>query len=99
MAQKGKPKGLAKSGGRKKGTPNKVTKEIKELAQLHAAAAIKELARLMIEAESETARVSAIKEILDRGYGKAPQAITGGDGEALFPKLMVTYQTNASERG
>ena len=56
-------------GGRKKGTPNKATAEIKEAARKHAPEAIKQLANLMKNAESEAARVSAIKEILDRGYG------------------------------
>lgn len=68
------PKG-AKFGGRKAGTPNKATREIKELAQSYAPASMKELARLAKAAESETARVAAIKEIFDRAYGKAPQAI------------------------
>jgi len=62
-------------GGRKKGTLNKATAEIKDLAQEYAPAALRELARLTTGALSEAARVSAIKEILDRGYGKAPQAL------------------------
>jgi hypothetical protein len=33
--------------------------------------AIAELARLATQAESEAARVAAIKELLDRGYGRA----------------------------
>ena len=65
-----------KTGGRTKGTPNKATREVKDLAQRYAPDALKELARLAREAESESARVSAIKELLDRAYGKAPQAIT-----------------------
>lgn len=62
-------------GGRQKGTPNKVTAEIKALAQEYAPTAMQELARLAIEAESEAARVAAIKEIFDRAYGKATQSI------------------------
>ena len=73
----GKSRGALKSGGRKKGTPNKATAQVKELAQKYAEAAIAELARLATKAESEAARVSAIKELLDRAFGKAPQAITG----------------------
>lgn len=60
--------------GRKKGTPNKATAEIKALAQVHAPAAIKELARLALKAKSEQARVAAIRELIDRGYGKATQS-------------------------
>jgi hypothetical protein len=63
--------------GRKKGTPNKVTAEIKQLAQQYGPEAIAELARLATKAESEAARVAAIKELLDRGYGRAVQPIEG----------------------
>lgn len=68
------PKGT-RVGGRQKGTPNKSTADIKALAQNYTDAALKELARLATKAESETARVSAIKELFDRAYGKATQAI------------------------
>lgn len=70
-----------KTGGRKKGVPNKVTAELKDLARQYTADAVRELARLMLNAESEQARVAAIKEMLDRGYGKATQLI-GGDPES-----------------
>jgi hypothetical protein len=61
--------------GRPKGARNKITAEVKALAQTYAPAAIKELARLSTEAESEAARVAASKEILDRAYGKAVQPV------------------------
>jgi hypothetical protein len=61
-------------GGRQKGTPNKATADIKRLAQNFAPKAMKELLRLAEKAESETVRVMAIKEVLDRGYGKAHQS-------------------------
>jgi hypothetical protein len=70
-------------GGRKAGVPNKATVEVRILAQRNGPAAIKEAARLMKEAESETARLAAINMILDRAYGKAahyappPSATTG----------------------
>jgi hypothetical protein len=78
------PKGV-RYGGRAKGTPNKATADIKALAQEHAPKAIAELARLVGAAESEQARVAAIKELLDRGYGKPAQemALTGKDGADL----------------
>lgn len=63
--------------GRPRGSLNKATKELKLLAQEHCPAAMGELARLATGAESETARVAAIKELFDRGYGKAVQAISG----------------------
>jgi len=78
-----------KTGGRTAGTPNKATSEIKALAQAHAAIAIAELARLAIKAESEAARVAAIKELLDRGYGKSAQPLTGegGEGPVQYQKI------------
>ena len=68
-------------GGRKAGTPNKATRDIRELAQVHSVEAVHELAKLagLVEgikgAESEQARIAALKELLDRGYGKATQAV------------------------
>ncbi len=65
-----------KTGGRTKGTPNKATAEIKALAQKYTEASMKELGRIALEGTSETARVAAIKEIFDRGYGRAIQSIS-----------------------
>jgi hypothetical protein len=49
------------------------------LARAHAAEAIAELARLAVHAKSETARVAAIRELLDRGYGKPTQFLAADD--------------------
>lgn len=68
------PKGT-RIGGRQKGTLNKATAEIKDLARQHAPEALAELAKLAKGAESEAARVAAIKEILDRAYGKSTQPV------------------------
>jgi hypothetical protein len=69
------PKGTRPPGGSRKGKPNRATADVKALAQKHTAEAIKELARLATQAESEPARVAAIKELLDRGHGKARQTM------------------------
>lgn len=66
-----------KTGGRKAGTPNKATADVKALAGQYGAAAIERLAVLMAKAESEAAQVAACKEILDRAYGKSAQPLTG----------------------
>ncbi|MES1265815.1 MAG: hypothetical protein ABUU24_09240 [Variovorax sp.] len=58
-----------KTGGRSKGTPNQVTAEVRALAAEYGEAALRELARLSTEAENETARVAAIRELLRRAYG------------------------------
>jgi len=76
----GRPKGLPRTGGRQKGTPNKVTAEIKAVAQEHGADAIKTLVSIMkATKQPPAARVAAAKELLDRAYGKSAQPIEGGD--------------------
>jgi hypothetical protein len=49
----------------------RVVAEVQELAGRHAPSAIAELARLAKKAKNESTRVAAIRELLDRGYGKA----------------------------
>jgi hypothetical protein len=75
---KGRRKGAPKTGGRKAGTPNKTTAEIREFARSYGRRAIKELAWLAFHAESGATQVMAIKELLNRGFGKAPQAVAVG---------------------
>ena len=67
----------SKTGGRQKGTPNKATAEVRALASEYGPAAIKELATLAgvvagaTPAQSETARISAIGMLIERGYGRS----------------------------
>lgn len=61
--------------------------EIDAIAQQHAGLAIETLARLLIYGTSESAKITAGKEILDRGYGK-PAVEIGGDA-AMLPFMMV----------
>lgn len=61
--------------------------EIDGLAQRHADLAIEQLARVMIYGGSEAAKITAAKEILDRGYGK-PAVEIGGDA-AMLPFMMA----------
>jgi hypothetical protein len=60
----------------------RVIGELRDLARQHAPEAIEELARLALKAKNESARIAAIKELLDRGYGKPLQSIeaAGKDG-------------------
>jgi hypothetical protein len=90
----------AKTGGRVAGTPNKVTADIKALAQSYGAEAIEKLVSIMRNSESDMAKLSACRELIDRGYGKASQPVTLSDpagnpitillqhieGSALTPK-------------
>lgn len=75
MAQRG---GKRPGAGRKKGSRAVATIEqggtLAELARRHSGEAIAALVKVMKEAESEAARVSAANAILDRGYGRPPQS-------------------------
>jgi hypothetical protein len=84
------PKGHAKYGGRVAGTPNKATAEIRDLARADGPAVFKELVRLALESKNEQTRVAAIKEILDRGYGRASQPIDGdGQGDPTIIHVVT----------
>jgi hypothetical protein len=73
------------------GNPNgrpKVVFEIRDLARQFGPAGIAKLAEMAglapgTPAEAEATRVVAIKELLDRGYGKAAQLLAGEDGGPL----------------
>jgi hypothetical protein len=56
----------------------KVVAEVKELARRHTTDAIQTLVSIMKDPSSApAARVSAANALLDRGYGKPPQHVTG----------------------
>ena len=93
MAAKGQPK----TGGRQKGTPNQATADIKAVAQEHGPAAIKKLVKLM-GSKDERIQHAACKELLDRGYGKAPQAITGLDAGPVELRTVLEV-INGTSRG
>jgi len=54
------------------------------------------LARLATKAESEAARVAAIKELLDRGYGRAVQPIQGTMEDGVSQQLAELLKENAT---
>ena len=69
--------------------------EIKELARKHTKRAILRLAHIMENSENDGACVMAAKEILDRGWGKPAQEITGKDGG---PIELAAFLTDARAR-
>jgi hypothetical protein len=89
------PKGTPRpeGAGRKKGTPNKITADIKALAQEHGATAITILATILTTAESDQAKIAAAKELLDRGYGKAAQSLemSGPDGQPMDHNHTIEF--------
>jgi hypothetical protein len=86
-----------KTGGRTAGTPNKATAEIKALAREYGPSAIAKLAAMgglvpdNPPADSETARVSALTQILDRAYGRPTQTIAGDDEAPLKTVIEVAW--------
>lgn len=75
MARGGKREGA----GRPKGAVNELTKTLREKAREHADDMLAALVSIAKTGESDAARVSAIKEILDRGYGKASTVLSGDE--------------------
>ena len=62
----------------------KTLTEIRSLARSHTRSALKALVGVMqCKDTTPAARVSAANAILDRGWGKPPQAIQSGDDGAL----------------
>lgn len=81
-----------KTGGRQKGTPNKATADIKAIARSYTEEAMAKLIGIVRDSDSDAAKVSAIKEIFDRGYGKARQPLTGGDEDDPAIRLVQAIE-------
>lgn len=76
-----------KTGGRKAGTPNKATADIKALAQKHSDQMFAELLRIATKSDRDETRVRAIELVLAYGHGRPSQSheLTGKDGKDLIP--------------
>lgn len=82
--------------GNPSGRP-KENAEVKALARQHAAAAIETLAAIMGDTGMPPAsRVTAAQALLDRGYGKPVQEVSGPGGGAV-QIAVVTGIERASE--
>lgn len=85
-----------KTGGRKAGTPNKATADIKAVAQEYGPQAIAVLVEIVNDkAAPHASRVAAADKLLDRGYGKARQAIDLGSQGGGAHSLAFFYATNS----
>lgn len=80
-----------KTGGRVKGSTNKATRDIKELAQKHGPDAIARAAHLMFHAESEDTQLKAAQFLADRGYGRPLQSVDVTTRRAIddIPEEMI----------
>ena len=69
-----------KTGGRKAGTPNKITASIKETAGAYSSEAVQTLVDLMRnENTPPPVRLAAANSLLDRAHGKPAPVTTGDD--------------------
>ena len=76
-------------GGRMPGVPNKITIEIRTIAQKYGGDAIATLREVMQGKEMPpAARVAAAKELLDRAYGRSPQPLVGDDSMAAIRQVI-----------
>ena len=88
----GKPFQKGRSGN--PGGRPKVVAEVKELARAHTREAIETLVSIMSNPKAApAARVSAANALLDRGYGKPPQHITGEGGPSYVVRLPEPCKT------
>ncbi len=74
--------------GRVKGVPNKATASIRDIARQYTEEAMMALVEV-IRTETGAARVSAVKEIFDRGYGKSTTILAGEgpDGAIVIAEI------------
>ena len=71
------------------GRPKEVV-EVRALARAHTNEAVQELRSIMRSAdEPASARVAAANSLLDRGWGRAPLAITGEGGGPVEAAVSV----------
>ncbi len=77
-----------KTGGRRKGTPNKVTAEIKAAFQKHGDELVQALLALT-KSDDERVRLGAIQACLDRGWGRPAQAVQVGADPDSVPVVFV----------
>lgn len=76
--------------GNPSGRP-KADVRLRDMAREHTEAAITALVEAL---KDERHRVAAATALLDRGYGKPTQAVTGADGEGPV-QLVVTWASSS----
>jgi hypothetical protein len=81
--------GARPGAGRKKGAISEMALGVKTMASVHGKKAIEELARIAFKAPKDETRVAACKELLDRAYGKATQAIEHSGGMTLTHEQVL----------
>ncbi len=84
-------KGHTKASGRKKGTPNRVTAEIKAAFQRHGDEFVEALLALA-RSDDEHVRLKALQVCLDRAYGRPAQAVqVGADPDSIPVAFSMNF--------
>jgi hypothetical protein len=93
---------MARGGARPGAGRPKDSKEKQTLVKEQALLALRELVLKEITpiaealiTKAKTGDIPAIKELFDRAFGKAPQAITGEDGGALIINFDTAFSATA----
>jgi hypothetical protein len=85
--------------GRKKGTPNKATFELKQAAAEHGQEVLDALIRIIRNRETPSNTiVAACRELLDRGYGKPTQYVEENVTNSMTPDVLKRLETDMLER-
>ena len=87
--------GARPGAGRKPGKVGKAKRELAEMAKEHAEAALLTLAEIATGDGAASARVSAATAILDRAYGKAPQALEHSAMDDPLARLLADISGSA----
>ena len=74
----------------------KPTPDLRSLARSHTELSIQTLAGIARNSTSDQARVSAAQALLDRGWGKAPQAHAGENGDGDI-QITIRHILDGSE--
>ena len=92
-------RGHTKSGGRRKGTPNRATAEIKAAFQKHGDDLVDALLK-RTKGDGGRVRLGAIQAALDRGWGKPAQTVALGVEvqitaieRRIIDPLVIEHQT------
>ena len=94
--------------GRPVGSPNKLTRPLKELAALHTEDCIAVLVQLRDHAEAEQVRLAAANALLDRGHGRPRQEVDVNDegrvtiivrGREPVPDVRPALEHHSQEEG
>jgi len=76
--------------GNPKGRP-KANRELQDLCKQHTVLAVTKIVEVLQNPEDQRVAMIAAKEILDRGWGRAPQSVSheNSDGSALQAVIQI----------